>query len=100
MARTLVQFLWFEGCPLATRAREALIEALQQLDKQIKFQEIDLLAASTTDELKRWGSPTILINGRDITGASPGGACNCRIYQGPGGVPAVQDIVDALRNAD
>lgn len=46
MAEKLVQFLWFDGCPLAPLARQALTEALDQLkdDTQIKFEEIDLLA--------------------------------------------------------
>ena len=93
-----VQFLWFDGCPRAPSARISLNQALEQLKDRglYELQEVDLMAADTTPEMKAWGSPTILINGLDITGAEPGAATNCRIYPGRGGLPTLQDIVAAL----
>ena len=93
-----VQFLSFEGCPLAPEALSVLESAVRQLSDRLRveIEHIDLMAPDTADELKRWGSPTILLNEQDITGAQPGDANSCRIYPGPGGVPATHEIVAAL----
>ena len=98
MDKRIVQFLSFDGCPLAPEMLEVLKSALNQLRDtlQIEIEHIDLMNPDTAGELKRWGSPTILLNEQDITGAQPGDANCCRIYQGPGGVPATQEIVAAL----
>ena len=96
-----IQFLWFDGCPLAPAARQVLHDALDHLNGLIGYslEEVDLNAADTPGPLKRWGSPTILLDGRDITGAEPGTASHCKVYSGPGGVPAVMDIVAALESS-
>lgn len=62
----------------------------------INIRKVDLMHTDTPEELKRWGSPTILVNGRDITGAAENDANCCRIYSGPGGLPEQQDVVSAL----
>ncbi len=98
MFERTVKFLSFEGCPLAPEALRVLESAVNQFRGRlhIAIEHIDLMDPDTADELKRWGSPTILLNGQDITGGQPGDANSCRIYPGPGGVPAVQEIVQAL----
>ena len=94
----IIKFLSFDGCPLAPEALNALESAVGQLRDavQIEIEHIDLLDPDTADELKRWGSPTILLNELDITGAPPGDANSCRIYPGPDGVPATGEIIEAL----
>lgn len=62
----------------------------------IGVEEVDIMDPLTPELLKRWGSPTILIDGLDITGTPQGAACNCRIYPGEGSVPTVEEIVNAL----
>ena len=98
MTERTVKFLSFEGCPLAPEMLEVLKSAINQLRDtlQINIEHIDLMDPRTPVEFRRWGSPTILLNERDITGAQPGDANSCRIYRGPGGVPAEQEIVQAL----
>lgn len=100
MTETTVSFLYFDGCPLAPRARENLLEAIRTIGykAQVRFEEVDLMAADTPDVLKRWGSPTILINGEDITGAEQGSACSCRLYTSDGGVPNTPEIIEAFDN--
>ena len=102
MDRPRVSFLAFDGCPLAPRALDNLLAAICLLDSEIPvdFERIDLLSDSTPNEVKRWGSPTILSNGADITGHGKGDACSCRIYSSQGGVPSMDDILNAIRNAD
>ena len=102
MLRPRVSFLSFDGCPLAPRALDNLLAAICLLDSEIPvdFENIDLLSDSTPNEVKRWGSPTILINGADLAGHSKGDACGCRIYKSDGGVPTMDEILQAIRKAD
>lgn len=102
IVRPRVSFLAFDGCPLAPRALDNLLAAICLLDSEVPvdYERIDLLSDSTPNEVKRWGSPTILINGADITGHSKGDACGCRIYSSDGGVPGTDEILIAIRNAD
>jgi len=101
MTRPRVSFLAFDGCPLAPRALDNLLAAICLLDSEIPvdYEKIDLLSDSTPNEVKRWGSPTILINGADLAGHSKGDACGCRIYSSEGGVPTMDEILDAIRKA-
>jgi hypothetical protein len=50
------------------------------------------------------GSPTFMVDGIDLFGHRPGGgSLTCRVYVTPGGlagVPTVDDLVRALREAD
>lgn len=84
MSDVPVRLLVFAGCPLAAAARQALEQALG---------EIDLLAPETAEELRGWGSPTILIDGEDVAGQPKGNEIGCRVYPGPTKVPSVATIV-------
>lgn len=97
-----IQFLYFEGCPLAPQARANLAEALSKLDPdtKVELEEIDLLAPGTPVDLKRWGSPCILRDGRDITGTTQPDACGCRVYTSDGGVPGPDEIAARLGDAE
>lgn len=91
-----VQFLAFSGCPLADPARENLKKALAECGMS-DFEEIDILDPASPEELRGWGSPTILVNGLDVTGLSKGNSVSCRVYPFQGGVPDVQSIVTGLK---
>ena len=93
-----IDFLSFEGCPLAPKVLEHLQHAIKRLSSelQVSINEVDLMDPATPESLRRWGSPTILLNDQDISGAEPGNANNCRIYAGPGGVLSEQEIIEAL----
>ena len=91
-----IQFLAFSGCPLAEPAKQNLKQALADCEIN-SFEEIDILDPSSPADLRDWGSPTILINGEDATGASKGSSVCCRVYETPDGVPDIQSIIDCLR---
>jgi hypothetical protein len=101
MREVKLQFLAFEGCPLAPKALRQLERAAQQLARSVNLsiERVDLLAPATPDSLVRWGSPTILLNGRDISGAAPGDANSCRIYTSAGGVLSAEEIIEAISAA-
>lgn len=92
-----LQFLWFEGCPLAERQRMALDEAIARLDDaEIQLETIDIHAEGAPEALRRWGSPTILVDGEDITGAEAGSGSACRLYPYQGGVIPAEVLVEWL----
>jgi len=92
-----IQLLSFPGCPYADAARDALRRALIAYGLPQDFDEVDVTAPNTPERLRAWGSPTILVNGRDVAGASSTGP-GCRVYDGaPEGLRGVPP--DALIRA-
>lgn len=91
-----IQLLVFDGCPLAAAARSSLQAALELLGLR-EFEEIDLLDPATPDELRGWGSPTILVDGEDLTGNAKGDAVSCRVYDDETGVPGPETIARQIR---
>lgn len=85
-----IQLLYFEGCPNLEPARAALRDALaaEQIDQAVE--EIDVQSPATPESLRGWGSPTILIDGNDLTGAGRTTGSSCRLYAS--GAPTVDQI--------
>jgi len=92
-----IQFLAFGGCPLAEPAKKNLKKALAGIE--VEFEEIDILDPKCPKDLPGWGSPTILIDGEDVTGQSKGNSVSCRVYSMPGGVPNVECIKACLERS-
>lgn len=90
-----IQLLYFDGCPNLEPARVALAEALAAEHVDAEVEEIDITAADAPEWARGWGSPTILIDGAELTGASPGGGTSCRLY--PGGAPSVETLRARIR---
>ena len=63
------------------------------------YECVDVMAEQTAEELKAWGSPTILVNGKDVTGHQGGDGVGCRVYGGDLGVPDAQTIVEFLQRS-
>ena len=99
-----VELIYDSDCPNIEAAREQLRLALQQTDQHPKWKEWDRGDPSSPPRVRRFGSPTILVDGNDVAGHSPdaGGNC-CRLYSSPEnglqGVPPLETVVSALRNA-
>ena len=84
-----IELVYFEGCPNASQARENLREAVGASSQALTWSEWDLMAESTPADFRRFGSPTVLVNGEDVTGESVGTeAMACRAD----GVPSVATI--------
>lgn len=97
MSDANVQFLAFEGCPLADAARANLEKALADCGLG-DYEEIDILDSAVPEDLPGWGSPTILVNGVDVTGQPKGNSVSCRIYPGPDRVPSPTEIAERIRS--
>ena len=95
MSDLTVQFLAFDGCPLADAARANLEQALTDCGIS-GYRAVDLLDPATPEDLKGWGSPTILVNGMDVGGQDKGNGVGCRIYPGADKVPSAAEIAAKL----
>lgn len=95
-----IQLLHFEGCPNVEATRAALRDALAAEKLDVAIEEIDVQAPSAPAWARRWGSPTILIDGEDVAGQQPSESVACRLYAG--GAPSVELIrsrIEAARTA-
>jgi hypothetical protein len=88
-----IDLVYFEGCPHAILARENLRTAVEALGFGWTWSEWDLMSESTPQQFRRHGSPTVLVEGRDVTGEGHGAvAMACRAD----GAPSVEVITAAL----
>jgi mercuric ion transport protein len=85
-----IQLLYFPGCPNLEPARAALRDALAAEGLAVDFDEIDVAASDAPQWARGWGSPTILIDGNELTGATRSSGAACRLYKG--GAPSVDEI--------
>jgi hypothetical protein len=78
---------------------ESLQAALKELQYNQPIENLDINALSEKqDKLAGYGSPTILVNGKDLFGSPFPDTFNpsCRYY--PNGLPNTRDIVSKLRS--
>jgi hypothetical protein len=95
MAKPTIRLLIFKGCPLAHAARDSLQKALAEVGITI-YQEIDILDPATPEDLRRWASPTILVDGVDISGGDPADNVACRALDS---IPSTATIVSSIRRS-
>ena len=90
-----MELVYFEGCPHADTARSRLRKAMTAAGLEPQWDEWDTGRETTPSTYRRFGSPTILLDGRDISGGAEGSGLGCVIA----GAPPVATIVGALQNA-
>jgi len=93
-----IQFLSFDGCPLTGVAQDVLERALCScgLNKD-QYEFVDILDPSTPETLANWGSPTILIDGHDVSGHAQADGVGCRVYDTADQVPTVEMVATAIK---
>ena len=97
-----VELLYERDCPNVGEARANLRRALTGAGLPASWTERELSAAAVRSPLRAFGSPTVLVNGRDVAGAAPGDAACCRVYEvagGRSGAPPAEVIARVLRAA-
>lgn len=88
-----IELIYFDSCPNAEAARVNLRQALETLHLPPSWQEWEQGDSSAPEHVKQYGSPTILIDGRDVTGVGAGvAAAACRAD----GAPSAETIQAAL----
>jgi len=98
-----VELIYDADCPAAAQARDNLREAMLRAGLAPEWVEWERSSPDAPERVRAYGSPTILVNGRDVAGSEASGAACCRIYQPQAGrfaaVPPVELILAALREA-
>ena len=90
-----VELVYFTGCPHVEAARRAIRRALALEQMPLVWLEWDQQDSATPARVRRFASPTVLVGGRDVTGAHEGDAQACRAD----GIPAAETIRAAVRSA-
>lgn len=94
MGDSTIDLIYFDGCPNLEAARENLRAAVGAERIEGEWREWNLHSDNTPDRFKRFGSPTILVDGEDVTGEQGGDAAMaCRVD----GAPSVAAIREALK---
>lgn len=91
----MVELVFFQGCPHVDDARHNLRTALTELGQPPEWVEWDRESPDTPEALRAYGSPTVLVDGRDVTGEggrTQGAACRAD------GAPSVARIRAALQS--
>ncbi|TDY02842.1 hypothetical protein [Thiohalophilus thiocyanatoxydans] len=99
-----IELVYEKTCPNIAGAREQLLRAFGEAGLTPRWREWEITDPAAPGHVHGYGSPTILVDGQDVSGAGVSGddLC-CRLYsQGETGrqqgVPAQADIVNALRS--
>jgi hypothetical protein len=99
-----IELIYDCDCPNVVAARDELRIALAEAGLAPDWTEWDRAADESPAYARTFGSPTVLVNGEDVTGAGAESEANCcRVYQGTDGkfrgTPSADDIVLAVRAA-
>ncbi len=91
-----ITFLGTSSCPNTPALRANLLQALDGLGIRGGFQDVDQDRLPEGDTLRRFPTPTILVNGHDLYGLQPSehDAPGCRIYRH--GIPQAAEIARLL----
>ncbi|MGH8248137.1 MAG: hypothetical protein ACREUU_17080, partial [Gammaproteobacteria bacterium] len=97
-----VELVYRRGCPNIEAARVHLLRAFAGLGMTPQWREWDADDPATPPHARGRGSPTILIDGRDVDAMGfPDPGPSCRVYPGADGavarVPSLDQIVTAMR---
>lgn len=98
-----VEFIYDANCPNIDGARKQLMAAFAKAGITPEWVEWERNDPKSPGYVRQYGSPTILVDGKDVVGVAPtGDGNNCRIYKDEAGVvsgvPSIEVITSALLN--
>ena len=96
-----VELVYDGDCPNVSDTRAALLQAFTRAGVSAAWVEWERKAPDSPDYVREYGSPTLLVDGKDVAGTRPGEEVDCcRLYAGGENelrrVPPVNQIVAAL----
>jgi hypothetical protein len=96
MKKVTIEFQYFDGCPNHKLLHHNLEQAIEGLKNDIALTYILVEDEETARRIHFRGSPTLLIDGKDIDGMPelPLGTLSCRFY--PAGIPSPEKIRNIL----
>ena len=100
----LVEFIYEKNCPNVELTRSKLLQAFSKLNIKPHWQEWEINDNDAPAYVRRCGSPTILINGKDVDESSDSkNPLQCRLYaqsdNSISGVPPTDSIMNAIKAA-
>jgi hypothetical protein len=100
----IVELIYDADCPNVLSARSRLIEAFTRTGISARWREWERSSPDAPDYARAYGSPTILVEGKDIAGVAPSaGVRACRVYSDARGnlsrTPSFEAISLALSDA-
>jgi len=96
---TMIEVLFFAGCPNHEPTLRLVREVVRELGVEIEIREVEVRDDADAQRLSFVGSPSVRVNGTDIDpdgGAQSNFALGCRMY-GTSGIPPKGLLVKALR---
>ena len=93
-----IDVLHVPGCPNLPTARVRLDEALQRSGLEAVVREVEVATPDDAARLGMHGSPTIVVDGRDLFEGSEASLA-CRLYRSDDrveGAPTVEALLEAL----
>lgn len=99
-----IELIYDSDCPNVEMARTNLLKALSAAGKEARWTEWERRNPDSPPYVRGYGSPTVLMDGKDLAGATAGDVrASCRVYgsgkDGFSGAPSVEQIVAALRGS-
>jgi len=85
MPVSTIEFIFDTDCPNVTATRENLRAALRRAGIAARWTEWNRADTKAPAYVQGYGSPTVLIDGRDVAGIEPTDAPSCRIYSNASG---------------
>ena len=100
-----VELIYDHDCPNAGSARERLMRAFEAVGVAPRWSEWERSDPASPAHVRSYGSPTILVDGKDVAGGDPTDDISCcRLYADPDGgfqgAPSIQMIESALRTSN
>lgn len=93
MSQSTVELVYFTGCPSTDAARDNIRSALHESGRPEQWVEWDLEDGATPERYRSYGSPTVLVDGTDVSGAQ---AVATGLSCSGDGAPSVGQIVRAF----
>jgi mercuric ion transport protein len=100
-----IELIFDSDCPNVEATRNSIRAACSSEGLEAKWQEWDKADPNAPEYARKYGSPTILVDGKDLENfpESAGSQC-CRLYESVNGevagVPGVETIISALRKTN
>jgi mercuric ion transport protein len=92
-----VELIYDPSCPNVGEARKELELAFSELKLTARWTEWDVTDPKAPERVRSFGSPTVLVDGRDVSGQPPAtSGATCRVYQGSRRAPPADMIAAAL----
>ena len=92
-----VDLVYSPDCPNVPLARANLLLAFARAGVRPRWSEHRIGDPDAPEHTRGYGSPTILIGGRDVAGESPSSEVTCRLYSGAARAPTAEQIAQALQ---